>query len=233
MCCPNAVFYGIGPSRSAKAAHNFIGDFDGTIVCDGYKAYETLTKKNSDLQLALCWAHVRRKFVEAEKNYPVCAEAIELIGQLFAIDRDTDNPALLCGDDKLAAIEARQSARAARAPPILEALKEWALTQRGLPKSGLRKAIDYMLGHWKPLQTFVAAPFVPLDNNATERALRGIVIGRKNHYGSRSERGTKVAAIMYTIMETAKLNGLDPFQWVVDAVYRRKDDPSVTPLPLA
>ena len=90
-----------------------------------------------------------------------------------------------------------------------------------------------MLARWKPLQVFLTDPYVPLDNNATERALRGIVIGRKNHYGSRSERGTKVAAIMYTIMETAKLNGLDPFQWIVEAVYRRKIDPDVVPLPLA
>lgn len=233
MCCPNAVFYGFGPSRSAKAAHAFVGDFEGTIVCDGYKAYETLAKQNSNLRLALCWAHARRKFVDAEANYPQCADAIKLIGDLFAIDRDTENPALLSGDAKAEAAETRLRARAERAPPILDALKSWALTQRGLPKSGLRKAIDYMLARWKPLQVFVEDPFVPLDNNASERALRGIVIGRKNHYGSRSERGTKVAAIMYTVMETAKLNGLDPFQWVVDAVYRRRADPTAIPLPLA
>lgn len=233
MCCPGAVFYGIGPSRSANAAAEFIGDFTGTIVCDGYQAYQTLTKRKSDLRLALCWSHARRKFIEAEKNYPVCAEALELIGQLFQIDRDTENPALLSGDDKLAAIAARQREREERGPPILESLRNWALAQRGLPKSGLRKAIDYMLGHWQPLLTFLDDPFVPLDNNASERALRGLVVGRKNHYGSRSERGTRVAAILYTIMETAKQNGLDPFQWVVDAVYRRKADDSVVPLPLA
>lgn len=233
MCCSNAVFYGIGPSRSAKAAREFVGDFEGTIVCDGYKVYETLAKEKTDLRLSLCWSHARRKFVEAEQNYPVCAEAIKLIGELFAIDRDTKDPSLLSGDAKLAAADSRLRARSERAPPILDALRQWALTQRGLPKSGLRKAIDYMLARWKPLQVFLGDPFVPLDNNATERALRGIVIGRKNHYGSRSVRGTKVAAIMYTVMETAKLNGIDPFQWIVDAVYRRKIDPSVTPLPLA
>lgn len=233
MCCSNAVFYGFRPSRSAKAARAFVGDFEGTIVCDGYKVYETLAKEQSNLRLALCWSHARRKFVEAEPNYPVCAEAIKLIGDLFEIDRDTENPSLLSGDAKLVAAETRLRTRAERAPPILDALRDWALAQRGLPKSGLRKAIDYMLRHWKPLQVFVEDAYVPLDNNATERALRGIVVGRKNHYGSRSERGTKVAAIMYTVMETAKLNGLDPFQWVVDAVYRRKADPSVTPLPLA
>lgn len=233
MCCPSAVYYDFRSSRSAKAAGEFVGDFSGTIVCDGYKAYETLAKSRPDLRLALCWSHARRKFVDAEHNYPVAAEAIELIGKLFAIDRDTENPALLSGDDKLAAAEARLRARADRAPPILDELREWALAQRGLPKSGLRKAIDYLLGHWKPLRTFLEDPYVPLDNNAAERALRGIVIGRKNHYGSRSERGTRVAAIMYTVMETAKLNGLDPFQWVVDAVYRRKADPTATPLPLS
>ena len=151
MTCPNALWYGIAPNRSANAAYEFIGDFEGTIVCDAYKAYETLASSNTGLRLGLCWAHARRKFVEALPHYPRCKQAIDLIGKLFAIDRNTKDPALLDGDQKLLAIEARQRARTDAAPPILDELQTWALEQRGLPKSGLRKAIDYMLRRGRKL----------------------------------------------------------------------------------
>jgi len=177
--------------------------------------------------------NARRKFVEAEQHYPQCAEAIDLIGELFAIDRETADPTLLDGDAKLLAINARQSARSDRAPPILEKLREWCLKQRGLPKSGLRKAIDYTLGHWKGLTTFLSDPFVPLTNNQTERAMRSVVLGRKNHLGSKSERGTEVAAILYSLVETAYLNGLDPYKYLVEATYAMLEDPTAVPLPLA
>jgi transposase len=232
MTCPDAVWYGLSPSRSAKAASEFIGEFEGTIVCDAYAAYATLAKQNPSLRLALCWAHSRRKFVEAEQHYPQCAEAIELINELFAIDRDTHDPTLLAGDAKSEALEARRLARAERAPPILDKLREWALLQRGLPKSGLRKAIDYMLGHWKGLTTFLDDPFVPLHNNATERAMRSVVLGRKNHQGSRSQRGTEVAGILYSLIETAYLNGLDPYAYLVSASYELLEKPSAVPLPI-
>lgn len=218
MQSKDAVFFKAAPSRSADTAMELLGDFEGTIICDAYKAYETAAKKRGLVKLALCWAHVRRKFVEAEPNYPACARALDLIGALFAIDSDSDDPTLLSGAAKTHASETRLRLRTEMAPPILEELREWALEQRGLPKSSLRKAIDYMLGHWGPLQAFLEDPFVPLDNNATERALRGIVIGRKNHYGSRSERGTEVAAILYTVVESARMCGLDPYAYLTGAV---------------
>jgi transposase len=219
MQSQDAVYYRTAPSRSAETAGALVGDFDGVILCDAYKAYETLAKRRHGLKLALCWAHVRRKFVEAEPDHSVCSRAIELIGELYAIDRDSDDPTLLEGDAKVEAARMRLALRAERGPPILEALREWALHQRGLPKSSLRKAIEYMLGHWEGLRVFLEDPYVPLDNNATERALRGVVVGRKNHYGSRSVRGTEVAAISYSLVESAKLNGLDPQAYIVSAVY--------------
>lgn len=217
LTCANAVFYRIAPSRSAQLASEILGDFRGTIVCDGYRVYESLAKNHKHLRLALCWSHARRKFVDAVSNYPECATALELIGDLFAIDRATDNPALLGGEAKRLAAEARQRARREQAPPLLEKLRTWALAQRGLPKSSLRKAIDYLLGHWKGLTVFLEDPFVPLDNNHTERSLRTVVLGRKNHYGSRSQRGTEVAAIFYTMLETAALQGLDPARYLLSA----------------
>lgn len=229
----DAVYYQVAPSRSAATAAALVGDFEGVIVCDAYKAYQTLAKSRPNLTLALCWSHVRRKLVDAEPDYPVCGDAIDLIGQLFAIDRDTIDPALLGGDAKIDAASARLAARQEHAPPILDALRDWALTQRALPKSSLRKAIDYMLGHWRGLSTFVDDPFVPLDNNATERVLRGLVVGRKNHYGSRSVRGTQVAATSYCLVETAKLNALDP-QAYLSAAYAGLDagEPPARLMPL-
>lgn len=217
LTTPDAVWHGIAPSRSAEAASQYLGDFEGTLLVDGYKAYDTLAKRKTVIRLAHCWAHVRRKFLEAEPNYPQCSEALELIGQLFELDRDTKDPSLLEGDAKLDAERERLAKRNAEARPILERLRAWALEQRGLPKSSLRKAIDYMLQYWEGLTVFLDDAYVPLDNNRTERALRGLVIGRKNHYGSRSQRGTEVAALFYSLIETAILNGVDPADYIYTA----------------
>lgn len=221
LTVPDAVWHGIAPSRSAATARQFIGDFEGTLLVDGYKAYETLAAERSGLRLANCWAHVRRKYFDAERNYPTCGEALDLIGELFAIDHDSEDPSLLDGDRRIAAEQERLVLRNARARPVLEKLRAWALAQRGLPKSGLREATDYMLKYWNGLTVFLEDPYVPLDNNRSERALRGLVIGRKNHYGSRSQRGTEVAAIFYTVLESALLNDLDPCTFIEYAVKRQ------------
>lgn len=230
LTTPNAVWYGVAPSRSAATARSMLEGFEGTLVCDGYRAYQLLAQHDPSLDLAMCWAHARRKFIEAEPNYPQCAEALDLIGALFQLDRDTDDPALLVGDAKQAAAEDRLRVRGERAPVILQSLRDWALDQRGLPRSSLRTAIDYMLGHWQPLTTFVTDPFVPLDNNQSERALRGVVLGRNNHLGSRSPRGAHVTAMMYSLLGTALLNGIDPHRYLVNAVEQAITTPRAPPL---
>lgn len=214
----DACWFGIEPSRSAKAAHKFIGAYEGIIVCDAYSAYKTLARGSPALCIANCWAHVRRKFIDAERYYPQCSEALTLIDQLFALEQHTLDPAQLQGDFKLEMAEVTRALRAEAARPVLDALRVWALEQRGLPKSLLRKAVDYMLRHWKELTRFLDNPLIPIHNNQTERAIRGMVIGRKNHYGSRSRRGTQVAAIFYSLLETAVLNGLDPADYLRRAV---------------
>ena len=104
----------------------------------------------------------------------------------------------------------RARRRNAESRPILDKLQAWARLQTGLPKGGLRKAVEYMLSRWQALTVFLDNPLVEIHNNGTERALRGMVLGRKNHYGSRSKRGTEVAAILYSLIESAKLCGVDP-----------------------
>lgn len=221
LSVPDAVWHGIAPSRSAATARGFLGDFEGTLIVDGYKAYETLANERKTLRLANCWAHVRRKYHEAERNHPSCGEALDLIGELFGLDHETEDPSLLDGDRRLAAEQQRLEIRNARGRPLLEKLREWALAQRALPKSTLREATDYMLKYWTGLTVFLEDAYVPLDNNRTERALRGLVLGRKNHYGSRSERGTQVAAIFYTVLESALLNDLNPRDFIEYAVQRQ------------
>jgi transposase len=106
----------------------------------------------------------------------------------------------------------RRRLRDERSRRVVERIGAWAITAktRALPESGLVKAIDYMLGVWRGLVRFLDDPRIPLDNNGTERGLRGVVIGRKNHYGSKSRRGTEVAALFYSLIESAKLAGIEP-----------------------
>jgi len=228
----DAVWFGIDPSRSAQAATSFLGDFHGTIMCDAYQVYDSLARQNPELSLAHCWSHVRRKFVTAQAHYPQCKEALDMIGDLFAIERKTLPPELLSGDAKVQNLEERRRLRDSESRPLVAKLKAWALAQHGLPKSSLRKAIDYMLGHWPGLVRFLDDPCVPLDNNRTERALRAVVLGRKNHYGSRSQRGTEVAALLYSLLDTAVHNGLDPSDYLKRAAIAAIEEKRVI-LPIA
>jgi transposase len=207
-----AVCYRIKAGRSVEEAADVLGDYRGIVMCDGYAVYSSLHKQRPAMRLANCWAHVRRKLVEVEEIEPGrCTEVLDLIGKLFEVeqrarDGDLDNEAVL-------------ALRAAESKPILDAIHAWALEQRALPSSPLGKALAYMGSLWNGLKLFLEHARVPVDNNATERALRGIVLGRKNHYGSRSQRGTEVAALFYSILETAKLRDVDPYDYLRDATY--------------
>ncbi|MFI4978611.1 MAG: IS66 family transposase, partial [Solirubrobacterales bacterium] len=202
---PDAVFYDFQDSRSADAAKVLLGEYAGVVVCDGYSAYGALKKRGGRFQLAHCWAHVRRKYVEIEPSFPVpCKTALDLIGEIYEVERRCR-----AGPD---GDEERRRLRAEVSRGVLAKLKAWAMETlpTALPESGLAGAIKYMLGLWSGLERFLDDPRIPVDNNATERAARGVVVGRKNHYGSKSERGTKVAAILYSLLETAKLAGVEP-----------------------
>jgi transposase len=228
----DACWYGLSGSRSAAVAIEYIGDFEGTVICDGYKAYETLASQSSKIRLSHCWSHARRKFVEAESHYPdACGEALEMIGEVFEIEAQMPDPDGLDGDEKTAALELRKERRGAESRPLIEKLRKWALEQRGLPKSGLRKAIEYLFHYWEGLTAFLDDPHLSIHNNRTERALRGMVLGRKNHFGSRSERGAEVAAIFYTLVESAKLCGVDPSRYILEAATRAIDEPGTATLP--
>ena len=201
LCADDAVYYQIEDSRSAAAARSVLGDYAGKLVCDGYSVYQALRKQDGRFELVHCWAHVRRKFVEVDELHPgSCVGVLDLIGELYAVERDArDGPP-----------DERARLRRERSTDIVRRIHSWALEQRALPESPLGKAIAYLGAMWDGLQRFLSDPMVPIDNNAVERALRGVVVGRKNHYGSKSRRGTEVAAILYSLIESAKLTGINP-----------------------
>ncbi len=229
LATPDAVAYRILNSRSQKAAAEILRDFTGTIVVDGYSVYRALSRAGPNIELAHCWAHVRRKFVDAAQFFPKEGEEIlNLIGKLYEIESQLTTRAFSkspASRDEVRVVRDLQSRE------VIEEIRQWALAQRGSPESALRKAIHYMFGLWDGLQVFLDNPDVPLDNNAVERAIRGPVLGRKNHYGSRSKRGTEVAALFYSLIESAKLNGLDPKEYLAAAARKAITDPGAVLLP--
>jgi transposase len=201
----SAIYFAIENSRSVEAAKELLPGYTGIVMCDGYAAYEGLARVNPGLILVHCWAHVRRKFIDIELSFPdETGEILGLIGELYQVEA-------LCPSGPMGN-EMRRALRQERSRPLIERILGWiyATYPKTLPESGLGKAIRYMGNLWAGLVRFLDDPRIPLDNNQTERALRGLVVGRKNHYGSRSLRGTQVAALFYSLLESAKLVGLEP-----------------------
>ena len=207
---PDAVAYRLRRSRSAATAAEVLGPYQGVVMCDGYAAYRALAKRGATdragptLTLVHCWAHVRRQFLEAEPHYPQAAELLDLIGQLYATEATVQAEA--AGDAR-----AVVAGREARVAPVVETIRQWVAGQRALPQSALGKALAYTTELW--------------------RALRGVAVGRKNHYGSRSERGTQVAALCSSLLESAKLAGVDPARYLAEATRRAIATPGTVTLP--
>lgn len=235
VASPDTVYHRILPSRSGATAKTVLGDYKGVVVVDGYASYQTATKVSADgpapATLAFCWAHVRRKFVEALKFEPACQQVLELIGELYAIEQDLPDWHALEGQAQQEALAHRLTVRQQQSAPLVERIQTWALAQKALPDSTFRKALQYMLELWKGLTVFLHNPWVPLDNNPVERQLRDMVVGRKNHYGSKSQRGTEVAALFYSLLETAKLRGEDPGDYLLRAALAAIENPGTVTLP--
>jgi transposase len=228
--------YRILSSRSKASAASMLHGFRGVVLTDGYAAYKDLKRDGprDKIPVAYCWAHVRRKYLEAEDAYPDLSRwAVERIRDLYEVEWEARKEADTLPEPKAALLEVRGRLRAERSKAIIEKLFEWAVEHRGmvLPKSKMGKAIAYMLNLWPGLTRFLHDPRIPLDNNAAERALRGVVVGRKNHYGSRSKRGAEVAALFYTLFETAKLSQVDARVYVRDAALAAIASPGAVTLP--
>jgi transposase len=205
LCGADAVYYHLAGSHGQEEAAVLLKGYAGVVMVDGASVYRAVQRKQGGFAVVNCWSHVRRKFVAAEKFFPrECGEVLDLIGQLYGVEREA--PPGPEGDAQ------RMKLRQEMSKPITDKILAWALEarKRALPQSALGQAIEYMLKLWPGLTAFLNDGRIPLDNNATERAERGIVCGRKNHYGSRSKRGTEVAALFYSLVESCRLSEKDP-----------------------
>jgi len=206
------ILYQYADSRRAQVPVDFLypesetqADHSLTLMSDGYSGYNALSRHAGIKRHAVCWAHARRKFVEASqgrKNTAAAHQMVALIGKLYSIEQSLKDQT----------IEVRKRVRQEKAKPILDKIKVWLDSKNGkvLPKSLLGKAIHYTLGLWPQLTVYLEEGIIPIDNNPAENAIRPFVIGRKNWLFSGSPRGAHASAILYSLIETAKANNLEP-----------------------
>ncbi|MBC7953380.1 MAG: IS66 family transposase [Rhodospirillaceae bacterium] len=210
---PPAAAYAYSPDRGGEHAETLLAGFSGIMQADAFSGFNRLYGKGTVVEAA-CWAHGRRKFFELAqlKKAPIAIEAVARMDALFAIERDI---AGLSADERLAA-------RAERSRPLVDDLVHWLHHKRaGLSgKADTAKAMDYLLKRWPAFTLFLADGRVDLSNNAAERALRGIAVGRRNWTFAGSDAGGRRAAALYTLIETCKMNGIDPRAWLADVLAR-------------
>jgi len=213
-----AVWFAYSPDRKGDHPQQHLKDFKGILQADGYAGFDRLYEEGV-IQEAACWAHVRRKFFdlhEAHKS-PVAAEALERIGVLYGIE----------GEIRGRPPDARREIRNARARPVLDALHEWLQNtlSKLSKKSDVATAIRYALGRWPALMRYCDDGRIEIDNNAAERALRAVALGRKNYLFAGSNAGGERAAAMYALIGSAKLNGIDPEAYLRYVLERIADHP--------
>jgi len=205
-----AVLFHYAPSRSAATPTDLLSDYRGTLMVDGYEGYEPACRINGITRLG-CWAHARRGFVEAQRQQPKGKtgkpdQALAMINALYRIERSL----------KDTTVKLRQHERQRQAAPVLEKLHTWLIKTlpTTAPKTTLGKALTYLNNQWPRLERYVDDGRYPIDNNRAENAIRPFVIGRKNWLFSQSTRGVKASANLYSLIETAKANGIDPFSYL-------------------
>jgi transposase len=205
----NAVHYTLDPRRSGEVALRLLGTYEGTVIVDGYGAYETVSKANPKLELAHCWTHARREVLPFEQD-PRAARVLRVIARMYQLESRAKELGL--GGNELLRWRQRKTR------PLLEALFRW-MDRLAISRTyDLSKALLYIIKRRKGLTLFLENERLSPDNNAAERSIRGVVVGRKNHYGSKSERGTRVAALMYSLLESAALAGVNPETYLAKAV---------------
>ncbi len=204
------VLYDYDSSRSAKVPTRLLEGYQGYLMTDGYDGYNEIARTPSIERMA-CWAHVRRRFVDAVRVQPKgkrgkADEAVNLIGKLYRIERE----------HKQAASEDRHQARQQGSVPILAELHAWMLTHTPLvtPKSALGTALAYMGHLWPQLIRYTERGDLPIDNNRCENAIRPFVLGRKAWLFSDTPAGAHASAVIYSLVQTAKANALEPYAWL-------------------
>ena len=213
-----AVWFAYTPDRKGERPRQHLKNFKGALQADAYAGFHHLYN-TGDIYEVACWAHARRKFhdIHAVHASPITTEAIARIGSLYGIEEEVrGKPAVL-----------RLAIRQARAKPLLDDLRSWL--ERSLRtlsiKSETAGAIRYALSHWRALTRYVDDGLLEIDNSAAERALRAVALGRKNFLFCGSDAGGERAAAIYSLIGSAKLNGLDPERYLRQVLTRIADHP--------
>ena len=204
------VIYDYDPSRSGEVPARLLEGYQGYLMTDGYEGYNKLAKTEG-IEHLVCWAHVRRKFVDAVKVQPKgthghADQAVAMIGKLYGIERE----------HKDSTIDARYATRQENSITVLNELNVWMEKMLPMipPKSALGTALSYMHNYWGKLIRYTERGDLPIDNNRCENAIRPFVIGRKAWLFSDTTAGAYASAIIYSLVETAKANGIEPYTWL-------------------
>ena len=250
------AYFDLAPTRGQATARELLGDYDGIVVADRYAVYLALEKartKNGgarvllpfdgeriavptpDYILAVCWMHARRGFIRAERAGTAAAGPIlDLIGALYAVEADAAKQVaqIADADARLAAlVEVRRVLREARSRDLIAQLDR-ALDQLVVIEGTLlANALAWIRNGWPQLVRFLDDPRIPLDNGIAERIIRGVVLGRNVFHGARSETGTRVAALFYSLIESCKMAGVDAQAYLIEAARRALDDRNAVFLP--
>ena len=209
------VAFPYGATRALTQAKEILGEFAGTLVTDGYGVYSRYTSKVTGVSHATCWAHTRRKFIEAENSEPRrCQKALEYIRVLYEIEesvREGESAEIL-------------RARRERSLSVVEEFFEWLNTEFAdltiLPSSPFSKAASYAIERRASLSVYLSDPDVPIDTNHLERALRPIPMGRKNWLFCWTEVGAEYVGKIQSLLVTCRLHGINPFTYFVDVLQR-------------
>ena len=211
---PNIVLYDYQSGRAGRCAVDYLEGFTGYLQVDGYVGYEKTSAK-----LAGCWAHARRKFIEAQIAQPKGKTgkadiALSMIQKLYRIEINLK--------DKSA--QDKYQLRQEKTKPLLEKFEQWLAKANVVPKSALGKAIGYCQNQWHKLIRYSEDGHLNIDNNRAERAIKPFVIGRKNWLFANTANGAKASAMLYSIIETAKANGLIPFDYITHCLEALSDE---------
>jgi transposase len=206
------------PGREASGPRAFLEGFRAYLQADAYGGYDGLFTKTGPTEVG-CWAHARRYFYDAKSTEPLPAHtALAFIRRLYDVEKE----------GKLLNPEARKSLRKEKAQPVLDEFRIWLSSQSRLvlPKSPMGDAIRYTLAQWEALVRYLEDGDLPIDNNVSERALRSVVIGRKNWMFAGSDEGGRRAAVIYSLVATCKRHGIDPFEYFRDVLDRISTHPA-------
>ena len=205
------VLYRYAPSRGKDVPIDLLKEWQGYLMCDGYSSYNKVGAR-PDVELLTCWVHARRGFINAIKLQPKgkkgrANEMVAMIARLYMVEKEC----------RLSTIEERYQSRQEISKPILDAIRQWLDTNipTTAPKSALGKAMAYMNKFWPRLIRYVEAGHLPIDNNETERAIRPFAIGRRAWLFADTPAGAEASARLYSMVETAKANGLEPYTWLL------------------